>query len=214
MSLHAPLSREKLRSLINQNKLNCIEKVLAKRSDYVTFAFERLYHEHNIDAGLRSIEACGFQTVHIIENEKRINPSVTVTKGADYWLTMNHYAQPETNNVKNCFEKLHTQGYRIVGTMPTKKAYSIADLPLDKKIALVIGNERLGLSDYAREHVDTYVTIPMYGFTESFNASVSVALLAYELRRRLEKENFAWHITQQEQSDLELIWLTRLIKKN
>ncbi len=199
--------RDKLASLVTENKLERIKKVLQQRSRYVSFVFEHFYHEHNIHAAMRSIEGFGFQDVHIIDNEKKNHPSLTITKGADYWLTIQHYQEEQ-----HCLEKLRAQGYTLVGTTPHIKAHTIDRLPLDKKIAVVFGNERIGLSDYTINTVDTFVTIPMCGFTESFNVSVSVALAAYELRQRLQESSFAWSLTPQEKIDLELTWLKRIVR--
>ena len=203
--------RDTLRTLVTEHKLQSIERTLMQRTRYITFAFERFYHEHNIQAAMRSIEGCGFQDVSIIDNEKKITSSVNVTTGADYWLTTHEYAHGD-NATQACFDALRGQGYHLVGATPHHKSYTVSELPLDRKVALVFGNERIGLSEYALNHVDTHVTIPMYGFTESFNASASVAIVAYELRKRLQLSDSVWHLTQQEMFDIELTWLKRLVR--
>lgn len=204
--------RDKLRQLISEHKQKLIQEKLRLRSRHVAFVFEYFYHEHNIDAAMRSIEGCGFQDVYIIDSKKQGTESLTITKGADYWLSEYRYDQPAMQNTQVCFDVLRAQGYTLVGTTPHHKAYTPCDLPLVNKLAVVFGNERLGISDYALSQVDTFVTIPMYGFTESFNASVSAAIVAYELRKRLQQQTFNWQITQQEQFDLELTWLKRLVR--
>ncbi len=203
--------RNKLRTLVTENKVQLIEEKLEHRSRYISFVFEHFYHHHNVDAAMRSIECCGFQDVHIIDN-KKYDDSLTITKGADYWLSENHYKEPGANNTQMCFEALKVQGYTLVGTTPHQKAYTVSELPLDTKVAIIFGNERLGISDYALEHVDTYVTIPMYGFTQSYNASVSAAIVAYELRKRLQHLPINWHISPEEKLELELTWLKRIIR--
>lgn len=198
--------RDKLRTLVSENKAKLIQEKLEYRSRYVSFVFEYFYHHHNIDAAMRSIECCGFQDVHIIDNKKH-DDSLTITKGADYWLTESHYKQSQV-----CFDILKAKGYTLVGATPHQKAYTLSELPLDNKVAVVFGNERLGISEYALQNVDTYVTIPMYGFTQSYNASVSAAIVAYELRKRLQQHYFDWRITQSEKFELELSWLKRLVR--
>lgn len=204
--------RDKLRKLVSDHKRDLIQDRLEHRSRYVSFVFEHFYHDHNIDAAMRSIECCGFQDVHIINNIKKSDDSLTITKGADYWLTENDYKQPGVNNTQICFEVLKKSGYKLVGTTPDSRACTLSELPLDSKVAIIFGNERLGISDYAIQHVDTYVTIPMYGFTQSYNASVSAAIVAYEFRKRLQQQNVNWHLTQEEKFDLELSWLKRLVR--
>ncbi len=204
--------RDKLRTLVTENKVRLIQEKLEHRSRYVSYVFEHFYHDHNIDAGMRSIECCGFQDVHIITNNKKSDDSLTITKGADYWLTESHYKNPGVNNTQICFDALKAQGYTLVGTTPHQKAYTLSELPLDTKVAIIFGNERLGISDYALERADTFVTIPMYGFTQSYNASVSAAIVAYELRKRLQQLTVDWHLTLEEKLELELTWLKRIVR--
>ncbi len=206
--------RDLLRNLITPHKRDLIQQVLEKRSDYITFAFEQFYHEHNIHAAMRSIEGFGFQTVHIIDNSKKNEIDLTITKGADYWLTVHRYAYDQASPVRNtqdCFAALKQAGYLVVGAAP-ESGVAISDLPIDQKIALVFGNERIGLSAYAREQLDATVTIPMYGFTESFNVSAAVTVAAYEMRKKLEESGIDAGLTQEHKDALEMEWLMRLVR--
>ena len=79
-------------------------------------------------------------------------------------------------------------------------------------MALVFGTEKTGITDYVMEHADRFVRIPMYGFTESFNISVSAALLVYTLTRRLhEMTDLDWHLTEDEKDELRLEWSRRTL---
>ncbi|MBY0110286.1 MAG: RNA methyltransferase [Candidatus Babeliaceae bacterium] len=211
MSFDPIALRDKLRTIITEHKSQLIQEKLEYRSRYVSFVFEHFYHSHNIDAAMRSIECCGFQDVHIINNIKKSDDTLTITKGADYWLTESHYKRPGVNNTQICLDLLKQNGYTLVGTTPNQKACTLSELPLETKVAIVFGNERLGISDYAIERVDGYVTIPMYGFTQSYNASVSTAIVAYELRKRLAGSTINWHLSQEEKLELELSWLNRIV---
>lgn len=118
--------------------------------------------------------------------------------------------QPNFENTRSCFEALRADGYRIVATTPHEKDKMIYDLPIETgKIALVFGTEETGLSKYAMENADEYVKIPMYGFTESFNISVSVAICLYELTKRLRASDINWKMPESDIIDLQLEWLRR-----
>ena len=118
--------------------------------------------------------------------------------------------QESFENTRSCFEKLRADGYRIVATTPHEKDKMIYDLPIETgKIALVFGTEETGLSKYAMENADEYVKIPMYGFTESFNISVSVAICLYELTKRLRASDLKWQLSEHEMIDLQLEWLRK-----
>jgi tRNA (guanosine-2'-O-)-methyltransferase len=206
LKIRSKMELDTLRSCVSEHKLQLIQRVLANRSRYISFVFEQFYHTHNMHAALRSIECFGFQDVYSIDNKTVSFQGLNITKGADFWLSFTRY-----NDTVDCFDMLKRQGYKIVGATPDPRAHALADIPLDQKIALVFGNEREGLSEYVLGQCDEFVTIPMYGFTQSFNASVSVALCAYELRRRLESTDIDWRISEQEKQDLELTWLKRLV---
>ncbi len=77
----------------------------------------------------------------------------------------------------------------------------------------MFGTEKTGLSDYALEHADMYVKIPMFGFTESYNISVSAALMMYTLTQRLHQSNIDWHLTEEEKEELRLDWTKKSIKR-
>ena len=76
----------------------------------------------------------------------------------------------------------------------------------------MFGNEGRGISDRVRKMADGFVKIPMYGFTESFNISVSAALCLYELTERMRKAGINWQLTQAEITALRLEWTRRSIK--
>lgn len=186
-----------------------IEKNAAERTRYITVVLEDIFQAHNTSAVLRSCDCFGVQDVHVIEQKNVYKLHESVAKGAAQWLTINRYNEQERNNTKACFEVLRNSSYVIAATTPHKNDLLIHELPLDKKVALVFGTEQEGLSAYALEHADLFVKIPMYGFTESFNISVSTALCLYETTKRLRDSTIQWRLTEEEILDLQLEWLTR-----
>jgi tRNA (guanosine-2'-O-)-methyltransferase len=76
---------------------------------------------------------------------------------------------------------------------------------------LVFGTERRGISEEVEKMADTFVKIPMYGFTESFNISVSVAIILNTLRQRLEESNYAWKLSNEEQTALKIKWCRKIL---
>lgn len=197
---------------VTQNKRDTIERVLNERTRYITIVLEDIYKIDNINAAIRSTECLGLQDVHIIEQKNAYAVNSGITKGASDWVSVIRHRKPDADNAQECFKQLRADGYMIVATSPHPQGYTIENLPLDKKIALVFGNERAGLSSYALENADAFVTIPMFGFTESFNISVSVALSLYELTKRLRQSSLEWHLTEQEKLTITLTWLKRLIR--
>ncbi|MDD4086144.1 MAG: RNA methyltransferase [Bacteroidales bacterium] len=188
------------------------DEVLNRRTRHLTVVLEDIFQPHNASAVLRSCDLTGVQDVHIIENNYvyDINPDVVV--GSTKWLNLHKYNE-QPNNTIQAFEALRSKAYRIVATSPHRDGYTPETLPLDKPLALVFGTEKTGLSDYALEHADDFVRIPMVGFTESFNISVSAALLLYTLSRRLHNSDIRWQLSCDEKDELLLQWCRNTIRR-
>ena len=82
---------------------------------------------------------------------------------------------------------------------------------LDGKIALVMGNELEGISEYALTHADQKVNIPMFGFTESFNISVSAAICLNILLSKVRKLN-TWQLNDDQKQTIRLQWLRKTVR--
>ena len=99
-----------------------------------------------------------------------------------------------------------------MATTSAKGSVELAQLPLNGKLAIVFGTENVGLSEYALANADEYVHIPMYGFTQSFNVSVSVALCLYQITATLRQSNINWALHEDEKIDIMLAWLRNNIR--
>lgn len=204
---------EFLKQYISENRLARIEQVIAERTRYLTIAVEDIYQPHNASAVMRSAECFGLQDVHIIENKNTYNPNQEIAKGASKWLTLHHYNETG-NNTSSCIASLKKNGYRIIATTPHERSHMISDIDVTKgKIALFFGTELEGISDEVRKEADEFVRIPMYGFTESFNISVSAAICLYELRKKLLASEITWQLSEDEKSELKLEWVKNTIQR-
>ena len=85
---------------------------------------------------------------------------------------------------------------------------------LNRKTALVFGTELEGLSEFALENADEHLKIPMFGFTESFNVSVSVSIILYKLTSELRKSGVNWKLTDEENQEIMLQWLRQSVKRS
>ena len=182
-----------------------IETVLAHRTRYVTLALEDIHTSQNAGAVLRNCDNFGIQDVHIIEQTSNFKVNLNVTRGCQKWLTTYRYRQQQ-GNTRTCIEFLKSQGYCIVATTPHTNGCELPDLPLDQPIALLFGNELDGLSDMALAQADRHLKIPMYGFSESFNISVSTALCFQSICDRLRQSPYPWQLSLAEKQTLRLQW--------
>ena len=203
---------EFLSDYVTDERKKRFEEVLRFRTRHIAIVLEDIYQSHNASAVLRSCDLTGVQDIHIIENKwvYDINPDIVV--GSTKWLDLHKYNVNEFNTPE-AFDLLHSKGYKIVATCPHQNDYTPDTLPLDQPIAVVFDTEKTGLTDYALEHSDMYVQIPMHGFTESFNISVSAALLMYTLTQRLHKSDINWQLTEEEKQEIRLDWTRKSLNR-
>ena len=196
---------------MTENKLDVIESRLHERTRHVTVVLEDMFLAHNTSAVLRSADCFGIQDVHIIENTNyyELNPKVVL--GATKWLHLHQYRK-DHDNTTDCINQLKDQGYSIVATSPHTDSVSLQDLPIDKPVALMFGTEKLGLSSNALELADTHMYIPMYGFTESLNISVSAAICLQHITSRMRAKNVNWQLSDKEKQALEDEWIRLCLK--
>lgn len=202
-----------LEEFVTENKVRLINQVLAERTRHLAVVLEDVYHSHNASAVLRTSDCFGLQDLYITQklHDYHLNPNIV--RGASNWVTLHKYEREESSTIK-CFNDLRSKNYRIVGTTPDPNSTSIHELDISQKTAIVFGAEHEGISEYAKQEADELVHIPMYGFTESFNVSVSVALILMDLVRRLKVSDLDWRLTEQEQQDLKFEWYQRIVKRS
>ena len=203
---------EYLEDFMTESRLHKFERIARSRTRYVTVVLEDVYQAHNASAVVRSCECFGIQDVYFIENHNEYSISPDVAMGSTKWLNINRYNEPDADNTTACILDLKAKGYKIYATTPHTEDCLIHDLPLDEKTALLFGTELDGLSETAMMLADGFVRVPMYGFTESYNISVSAALCMFSVRETLKSKNRAWQFSEEEIIDLKLEWAQKTIK--
>lgn len=204
-----------LSQFVSDHKKACIEKVLDQRTRYVTVVLENIYQSQNASAAVRTCECMGLQDVHIVENTARYHLNIRVLKGSYKWMNLKRYHRRGVNNTEECFAHLRDEGYRIMVADPSEEGVSIDDLdPHGGKIALVFGNELHGASAYSLQHGDQRIRIPMFGFTESLNVSVSVAISLYTLLGKLRRSDTRIALSEQEKDALRLTWYRKVVRRS
>jgi len=201
-----------LMSFITDKRRNLFEKVISQRTRHITVILENIYQPHNASAVLRTCDLTGIQDVHIIENDNtyKVNPDVAM--GSSKWLNLYKYNETQ-DNTEDAYKQLRKKGYRIIATTPHKNEQNLDDLPISKKMAFVFGTEMHGLTEKAIQSADEYVCIPMLGFTESYNISVSAALILFTQTQKLRKTNINWQLNEDERLDILLEWTRRSINR-
>ena len=204
---------EYLSNFTTTERFNIFNEVLNKRTNYITVLLEDIYQSQNASAVLRTADCFGIQNIHITENKNQYNINPDVVLGASKWLTLNKYNKNE-NNTLETINTLKALGYRIIATTPHSDDVNLEDFDISKgKFALMFGSEKPGLSKIALDNADEFLKIPMHGFTESFNISVSAAISLHYLSLKLRNSEINWKITSEEKNNILLNWLKNSIKK-
>lgn len=190
-----------LAGFLTPRRVELIDRVIANRTRKLALVLEDVYQPHNASAVLRTAECHGVLPVHVIQRRNRFNPNNTVSLGAEKWLEIERYRGEE--GLTACYSTLRERGYRLVAMALNDKAITPDELDLDQPQALVFGTEETGLSEQALAGVDQVVQLPMYGFTQSYNISVSVAICLSLLVPRL-RCNHSWALSTSESIRLRL----------
>ena len=198
---------EHLETYLTDTRRAKFNKVLSQRTKHFTVATEDVYQLHNTSAVIRSCDVFGIQEVNIVEerNSKRIDREIAM--GAQKWVDLNRY-----HTVKDCINDLKAKGYQIVATTPHANDCDLHDFDVTKKSCFFFGRETEGLSEDVLNAADCYLKIPMAGFTESLNISVSAAIILQHVTTKLKQTNINWQLTEAEILEKRLDWVRKTIK--
>ncbi|MDR3296834.1 MAG: RNA methyltransferase [Prevotellaceae bacterium] len=206
-----------LSACVADRRLALLQRVLEQRTRYVTVCLEDIFQPQNASAVLRSCEALGVQDVHVVEDRNSFAAVEGVSLSAHKWLTLHRYRKAQhAQPTAAAIAQLRKQGYRIVATSPHVKAASPASIDLSKgRIALLFGTELTGLSEAALAAADEFLSVPMFGFVESYNISVCAAISLYDITQRLRAApSLPWQLLPAERDELLLEWLKKTVRSS
>ena len=167
-----------LEPLLTPDRIMRIDQVIAARLGSIVAAVEDTYDPHNAAATIRTSEALGLQELHVIEPNERFSAVKGVTRGSHRWIDLHRWPSATA-----AVDALHARGFRVYATLPDATV-SIEDVAVDSPLAVIFGNEHDGVSPAAVAACDASITVPMFGFTESYNLSVTVGLAMSRLATR------------------------------
>ncbi len=201
----------RLKTFLTEERINKLEHVVSQRSRAVSVYLENIHQPHNASAVLRSCDAFGVQDVYVREEHNVFRPNPHVSLGSSKWLTLTRIS----DSTEAFYIAQKKKGYTIIATTLSDYDCTIDEINESHFPAIVaFGNELKGLSDTAISNADYRMHIPMYGFVESFNISVSVALVLAQLRKILINSSQDWSFTPDEQHALLFDWLKKDVHKS
>ncbi|CAM3888147.1 RNA methyltransferase [Flavobacterium branchiophilum] len=196
-----------LETFLTENRKEDFLIILKNRTNHFTVAIEDVYQLHNTSAVMRSCEVFGVQELHVIEQRFGKSIDREIAMGAQKWVDIYKYESQQT-----CIETLRNKGYQIIATTPHENDCLLEDFDISKPSALFFGTERAGLSEEIIKNADGFLKIPMVGFTESLNISVSAAIILQNLTSRLRKSTIDWQLNEAVLLEKRLNWTKNSIK--
>ena len=196
-----------LENILTENRKQRFLDVLKLRTNHFTVAIEDVFQLHNTSAVMRSCEVFGIQQLHVIEERYTKSIDKEIAMGAQKWVDVHRF-----DSISDCITNLKSKGYQIIATTPHQNDCLIDDFDINKKSAFFFGTERDGLSAEVINSADGFLKIPMNGFTESLNISVSAAIIIQNVMNRLHKSNINWSLSENEMLEKRLEWAKNSIK--
>ena len=163
-----------------------IKNMLANRQPDLTVCLERVHKSHNLAAIVRTADAVGINQIHTIWPSKSMRLSAHTATGSQKWVDVNIHQQ-----TSDAISKLKANNMQIIVTNLSDTAKDYRDIDYTKPTAIVVGQEKHGISQEAIDAADHQVIIPMSGMAQSLNVSVATAIILYEAQRqRLQKNMY------------------------
>jgi tRNA (guanosine-2'-O-)-methyltransferase len=198
---------EALLPFVTPERQRRIDVVLDTRTRDVVLVLEDIYDEHNASAVLRSAEAFGILEVHAVERTCAFVVDNQTSMGAHKWIELSKHKSTDAP-----YASLAARGYAIYASSIRGGAIDVSEIPIDRPIALVFGNEHEGLSAEAAEAAHGRFRVPMHGFVESLNVSVATAISMYDVLGRKRRAGRALGLDPHERARLRAAWLARSVR--
>lgn len=158
-----------------------IQKLLDLRQPDLTLCLEGVHKTHNLSALVRSADAVGVHEVHAIWLDRRTRMRGGTAMGSQNWVKVHHHHSTDT-----AIKQLQAEGKQVIVTQLSERAVDFREVDYTQPTAILLGQEKYGVSDEAVALADRHVKIPMVGMAESLNVSVAAAVILYEAQRQRE----------------------------
>ncbi len=183
-----------------------IEDVLSARLGTVTVAIEDPHDPHNAAAIVRTAEALGLAEIHAISDKGGVLCGRKTARGASPWIQDRHHV-----SIESFLAVMRQRGMRIAAACVEEGVtIPLSEVPVDRPLCVLVGNERDGLSPAARAQAELLFRIPMHGMVESLNVSVATAVALFEItgrrRRWLARPG---DLSDDVRADLRVSWYAR-----
>lgn len=195
-------------TFVSEQRLQRFQQVANSRLTNLTVVLAELHDIQNVNAIIRTAECCGLHELHVVESQTRMKRAKSIARGSYKWLKPTMHPEGLTP----CLLDLKAKGFSIVAADLQPNAATPATLDISKPVALLMGREKQGVAPEALALCDAVITIPNYGFTESYNVSVAAGICLYTLSNRMRQEGKAAGLPRAIQEQLLYNWVLKTVR--
>lgn len=170
---------------MNPLRYKKILELLKRRQTDLTLCLDQVHKPNNVSAIIRSADATGVHNIHAVWPNKKMKMLSHTSAGARNWVYVDVH-----NSVDDACEIFRNKSMQILVTDLNEKSVDFREVDYTKPTAIVLGGEKFGTSQTAKDNACQPITIPMLGMVESLNVSVAAALILFEAQRQRSIKNF------------------------
>ncbi len=204
-------------------RLARLRAVAAGRTRRLVLVLDDVHKSRNLGALLRTCDALGLQEVHAIENRSPLLEEGETSMGAGRWVDVIRHRREDfptqdrlhpaevarepgaEANVRRALEGLRARGYFLAASDLAPGAVGLDEIPVDRPLAVLIGNEHAGVSPAALAMADARFAVPMRGFCQSLNLATFAGIALHRLAERV-RSTPGWELGAAEQAALVARW--------
>jgi len=191
-----------------EGRVERLKEAVARRTRTLTVVLDGVHDPHNLSAVVRTCEGFGLLQMHVVETHAPFQVSHKICQGTEKWVDIHCHATPQA-----CLRELTARGFDIWHADPVPGSRPVKELPWERPLALVFGNEHEGASSAIVQASLGSFHIPMYGFAQSFNVSVAAGItLATAVAQREKRDQGHADLAPGKQAALVAEWQRRSVK--
>jgi len=165
-----------------------LQHALDRRQPDLTVLMDAVHKSYNFSAIIRTADAVGIQRLHAISAEDTLRRHHMIAGGTKHWVGVTLH-----RTTRAALAALRAEGWRLVAAHVGDKTRDYRDVDYTAKVAIMVGEELVGLSDAALAAADDHIAIPMHGLGTSLNVSVAVGVILLEAERQRLAAGFYSH---------------------
>ena len=165
--------------MVTRHRLQRLRSTLDRRQPDLTVLLENVHKPHNFSAVLRTADAVGLFEAHAIFFNRKVDTPHATARGSEKWIRVHNHT-----NLGAAADHLRARGFRLVAAHPSPHAIDYREVDFTQPTAVLMGQEKHGLTAEALAAADELVSIPMHGMVASLNVSVAAAVLLFEAQRQ------------------------------